>query len=327
MKSILVVGGAGYIGSHMVRYLADKGCEVTVLDNLSNGYQDAVDARARFVHGDMASVATLSQLFSSHRFDAVMHFASSILVGESVQQPLQYYRNNVSNTINLLEMMVHHDVKRFIFSSTAAIFGNPLYSPIDEEHPKAPINPYGQTKLAIEHALRDSQTACGLESVSLRYFNAAGAHPDGSLGERHEPETHLIPLILQAASGRRDKISIFGTDYDTPDGSCIRDYIHVQDLCDAHWLALEYLFAGKGTQQFNLGNGAGYSVKEVIAAVREVTGKDITVVEAERRAGDPPRLVANAQRAMDVLGWKPQFAELNQIIEHAWAWEEKHFGS
>ena len=266
---ILVVGGAGYIGSHMVKLLDRSQHQVVTLDNLSTGYRDAVKY-GDFVEGDIDDNNLLDELFSSSKFDAVMHFASFIEVGESVVDPAKYYRNNFSNTLNLLDAMVRHGINKFIFSSTAAIFGSPEYTPIDEDHPKLPINPYGMSKLMVENALTDYEKAYGLQSVCLRYFNAAGADPDGELGERHNPETHLIPLVLQAASNRRDAISVFGNDYKTDDGSCVRDYIHIVDLCDAHLLALEALISGSGSKKYNLGNGNGYSVLEVIDVVKQV---------------------------------------------------------
>jgi UDP-glucose 4-epimerase len=319
---VLVVGGAGYIGSHMVKRLGQLGCEVVTLDNLSAGHRDAVLA-GEFVHGDIADRTLLDQLFASRRFDAVMHFASFIQVGESMREPVKYYQNNVTNTLNLLNTMQTFGVGRFIFSSTAAIFGEPRYVPIDEAHPKEPINPYGRTKLMVEQALADYDRAYGLKSVCLRYFNAAGADPDGQLGERHDPETHLIPLVLQAASGRRPHISVFGRDYDTPDGTCIRDYIHITDLCEAHWLAVQSLMDGAGSQAYNLGNGNGFSVQEVIAAAGRVTGRDIPVVDAPRREGDPARLVADSRQARKALGWQPAYADLDLIIRHAWGWETR----
>jgi len=319
---VLVVGGAGYIGSHMVKMLLDKGHGVVTLDNLVNGFEDAVTG-GEFVLGDLNDPKGLDSLFKKHRFDGVMHFASHIQVGESVVDPGKYYQNNVANTLNLLDAMVAHDVKYFIFSSTAAIFGEPEYVPIDEKHPKVPINPYGASKWMIERALADYDKAYGLKSCCLRYFNAAGADPDGELGERHEPETHLIPLVLQAASGRRDSITVFGNDYDTPDGTCIRDYIHITDLCQAHLLALDKLVKGADSMAFNLGNGEGFSVQQVIDTAREVTGKPIPVKMDVRREGDPARLVADSKQAREVLGWQPEYADLATIIAHAWQWEEK----
>jgi UDP-glucose 4-epimerase len=319
---ILVVGGAGYIGSHMVKRLGQLGCEVTTLDNLTSGHRDAVLC-GEFVQGDLADKALLADVLQLGRFDAVMHFASFIQVGESVQHPAKYYANNVTNTLHLLDAMRAAGVQRFIFSSTAATFGEPQYTPIDELHPQAPINPYGRSKLMIEQVLEDYDRAYGLKSVCLRYFNAAGADPDGELGERHDPETHLIPLVLQAASGRRADIAVFGRDYDTPDGTCIRDYIHINDLCEAHWLALQSLMRGAESQRYNLGNGAGFSVQEVIDAAQRVTGKPIAVRDAPRRDGDPARLVADATLARQQLGWAPQFPDLETIVAHAWAWEQK----
>jgi len=320
---VLVVGGAGYIGSHMVKMLSKAGHDVTTLDNLSNGYKDAVKYGV-FVQGDIADADLLDKLFSKNEFDGVMHFASYIQVGESVEKPSMYYRNNVTNTQVLLDAMVEHGVKRFIFSSTAATFGEPDYTPIDEAHPQKPINPYGHSKLMVEQILSDFDIAYGLKSVSLRYFNAAGADPEGELGERHMPETHLIPLVLQAASGRRDFISVFGTDYDTPDGTCVRDYIHINDLCSAHLLALEYLLTGGETKVYNMGNGQGYSIKELLDMAREVTGVDFVVKFDERRAGDPAKLVADSALLQKELGWKPEFADLETILQHAWEWEKKY---
>lgn len=277
------------------------------------------------VVGDLADRAMLARLFAAHRFDAVMHFASSIQVGESVQQPARYYANNVGNTIHLVEAMIEHGVQRLIFSSTAAIFGDPIRIPIDETHPRQPVNPYGWSKFMVEQILADCDCAHGLRSVALRYFNAAGAHPDGLLGERHDPETHLIPLVLQAASGRRTHIGVFGTDYDTPDGTCIRDYIHVQDLVEAHLLALDWLLQGKASTAFNLGNGHGFSIREVIHAVETVTGQRVAVQDLPRRAGDPAILVADSTRARAALGWQPQYTDLHDIVRHAWMWERKRF--
>jgi UDP-glucose 4-epimerase len=319
--NVLVIGGAGYIGSHMVKMLGQQGCRVTTLDDLSSGHRDSVLC-GDFVQGNFGDRAVLDAVLSQG-FDAVMHFASFIQVGESVQQPDKYYRNNVTYTLGLLDAMRAYGVNKFIFSSTAATFGEPQYTPIDERHPQQPINPYGRTKLMVEQALADYDKAYGFKSVCLRYFNAAGADPEGQLGERHEPETHLIPLILQAASGRRPHISVFGQDYDTPDGTCIRDYIHINDLCSAHWLALQSLMSGQSSQAYNLGNGNGFSVQEVIDAAKQVTGRNIPVQHAPRRAGDPARLVADASQARQKLGWQPQYADLATIVQHAWAWEQK----
>ena len=319
----LVVGGAGYIGSHMVKHLCRAGAQVTVLDDLSSGYRDAVVSGAELVVGSAADAGLLATLLAQHRFDAVMHFASFIQVGESVADPAKYYANNVAATLTLLDAMRQAEVRRFIFSSTAAVYGDPSYVPIDEAHPKNPINPYGRSKWMVEQVLEDYDRAYGLKSVCLRYFNAAGADPEGELGERHVPETHLIPLVLQVASGRREAISVFGTDYDTLDGTCIRDYIHVADLCDAHALALERLLAGGESARFNLGNGQGFSVNEVIEMVRHVTGREIPVRFEARRVGDPPRLVADSRQAREGLGWQPKRDDLATIIADAWAWERK----
>ena len=318
---VLVVGGAGYIGSHMVKMLGQLGDQVTTLDDLSSGHRDAVLC-GEFIHGHCGDRALLDRVLSQG-FDAVMHFASFIQVGESVQHPDKYYTNNLAHTLTLLDAMRTHGVNKFIFSSTAATFGEPLRTPIDEQHPQNPINPYGRSKWMVEQVLADYERAYGFASVSLRYFNAAGSDPEGQLGERHEPETHLIPLVLQAASGRRPHISVFGRDYDTPDGTCIRDYVHIQDLCSAHRLGLQSLMKGGGRQAYNLGNGNGFSVQEVIDMAQKVTGRKVPVVDAPRRSGDPARLVADARLAREKLGWQPQFADLSTIIEHAWHWEQK----
>jgi UDP-glucose 4-epimerase len=317
---ILIVGGAGYIGSHMVKTLCKQNYQVTVLDNLSTGYRDSV-VGGRFVEADLADSQVLEQLFSEEPFDGVMHFASYIQVAESMREPAKYYRNNVLNTQNLLDAMVAHAVRYFIFSSSAAIFGEPLSLPIAEAHPKNPINPYGRSKWMVEQMLADYGKAYGLKSTCLRYFNAAGADPEGEIGERHEPETHLIPLVLQAASGRRSHVTVFGIDYDTPDGTCIRDYIHVNDLCDVHLSALQRLWAGGQNTTYNLGNGNGFSVRQVIETAQTVVGYRIPVEYAERRVGDPARLVADSHLAQQELGWRPQYSDLATIIEHAWHWE------
>ena len=319
---VMVVGGAGYIGSHMVKMLLSEGHEVVTFDNLSSGHRDAV-LGGEFILADLADQQALATAFSQYQPEAVLHFASFIQVGESVTRPDKYYRNNFSNTLNLLDAMVAHGVQHFIFSSTAAVFGEPDYVPIDEQHPCRPVNPYGRSKWMVEQILTDYQLAFGLNSVCLRYFNAAGADPEGLLGERHDPETHLIPLILQAASKRRANIHVFGRDYDTPDGTCIRDYIHIHDLCTAHLLALRYLQAGGVSERFNLGNGAGFSVQQVIDTVQHVTDRPIEIVNAERRAGDPARLVADSRRARSELGWQPIYADLQAIVAHAWAWEQR----
>ncbi len=319
---ILVVGGAGYIGSHMVKLLHEQGHRVITLDNLSGGHRDAV-LGGELVIGDLADGALLDRLFSAHDFACVYHFASYIQVGESMREPRKYYQNNVTHTLNLLDAMVRHGCTRFIFSSTAAIFGEPDYTPIDEQHPKQPINPYGRTKWMVEQILGDYDRAYGLKSICLRYFNAAGADPSGLIGERHDPETHLIPLILQAASGRRNAISVFGRDYPTPDGTCIRDYIHVTDLCQAHLLGMHKLIADNTSRAYNLGNNNGFSVQEVIDAARKVTGKEIKIIDAPRREGDPAVLIADSSLAKSELGWQPIYAELETIIAHAWGWENR----
>jgi UDP-glucose 4-epimerase len=318
---VLVVGGAGYIGSHMVKMLGDAGYDVATYDNLSAGHREAV-LRGKFFEGDLADTDRLDEVLTTG-FDAVLHFASHIQVGESVRLPGKYYRNNVANTLNLLEAMIAHGVSRFVFSSTAAIFGEPEYAPIDETHPKRPINPYGRSKWMVEQALADFDRAHGLRSMSLRYFNAAGADPQGELGERHEPESHLIPLVLRTAAGRQPAVKVFGRDYDTPDGTCVRDYIHVTDLCEAHMLALNALLDGAPSAAYNLGNGNGFSVQEVIDAARRVTARAIRVEDAPRRDGDPPRLIADSRAAKKDLGWHPRFDGLDVIVAHAWKWETR----
>jgi len=316
-KYILVVGGAGYIGSHMVDHLLQAGYVPIVLDNLITGHREAV-LSAKLIVGDMADNILLDDLFSSYSFSSVMHFASYIQVGESVLNPLKYYMNNVANTLNLLQAMLKWKVKHFIFSSTAAVYGEPVSIPIDETHPVVPINPYGQTKYMVEQVLADLSRAHDFSYMSLRYFNAAGAHPEGKLIESHEPETHLIPLILQAARGERESITVYGRDYPTFDGTCMRDYIHVIDLCAAHLLAMDALSHGKPSAIYNLGTGRGYSVQQVIDIVRQVTQSDFKVIDSHRRVGDPAILVANPQRAMKELQWMPQYADLDVIVKHAW---------
>ena len=320
---ILVTGGAGYIGSHMTKVLQAAGYRVEVADDLSSGRRVAVGDAPLHV-GNIGDARFIAPVIERARPAAVMHFAGSIQVGESVADPAKYYRNNVAATGVLLEAMRAHGVQRFIFSSTAAIFGDPRYTPIDEAHPEQPVSPYGRSKWFVERMLADFGHAYGLQSTCLRYFNAAGADPDGALGECHEPETHLIPLILQVASGRRPHIGVYGDDYPTPDGTCIRDYIHVADLCQAHLLALERLLAGAAGARYNLGNGNGFSVREVIDAARRVTGHAIPVQVQPRRAGDPPVLVADASAARRDLGWSPRHASLEEILAHAWAWERRH---
>ena len=327
---VLVVGGAGYIGSHMVKQLALAGYDVTIVDNLTTGFRELAKY-GRLMVGDISDRSFLSSVFSKGKFSSVVHFAASSQVGESVVNPSKYYRNNVSGTLSLLDVMLENDVKNFIFSSTAATFGNPQYSPIDEVHPQTPINPYGSSKLMVETILRDYSNAYSLNSITLRYFNACGADPGGELGECHDPETHLIPLVLQAASGRRKSITVFGRDYDTQDGTCIRDYIHIEDLCAAHTAALTALADGRitGAHGFNLGNGIGFSVQQVVDVVSEVVAEDghsIIVEEGKRRAGDPSVLVADASLARSLLNWNPQYPELKDIIRHAWAWEKRLAG-
>jgi UDP-glucose 4-epimerase len=322
---VLVVGGAGYIGSHMALMLSQQGAEVIVLDDLSSGHADAV-LSGRLAQGSIEDTGLLDHLFTDEKFDGVMHFASFIQVGESVRQPAKYYRNNVTHTINLLDAMVRHRVKNFIFSSTAAIFGQPEYVPIDEAHPKQPINPYGRSKWMVEQVLQDYDSAYGLKSICLRYFNAAGADPEARIGETHDPETHLIPLLLQVASGRRESAQIFGDDYDTPDGTCIRDYIHVLDLAAVHSLALAQLINGASSAAYNLGNGNGFSVRQVIETVGQVTMKPVPVIHAGRRAGDPARLVADSRLARKDLGWTPLYPDISTIVSHAWDWERNIAG-
>lgn len=317
---ILVTGGAGYIGSHAVKLFLSRGHEVTVFDNLSLGHREAVPAD-RLIVGDLADNALVNDTIASKEIEAIVHFAASTYVGESVTNPAKYYQNNTINTLNLIESARKNGVKRFVFSSTAATYGVPDTSPIIEDTIQSPINPYGNSKLACEKALLDYVATYDMGCAILRYFNAAGASPDGDIGEDHTPETHLIPLVIQAAMGQRKAISIFGTDYPTPDGTCIRDYIHVMDLAEAHLLALEKMVANQPLK-LNLGVGHGYSIREVIDAVREVGGKPIPVEEAERRAGDPPVLVAASDKAKKILGWQPKYDQLHSIIETAWKWHE-----
>jgi len=317
---ILVTGGAGYIGSHIVKLLGEKGFEILVIDNLSKGHKEAV-LYGTLRKVDLSNETALKQILENFKPDAVMHFAAFIEVGESVVNPIKYYENNTCNTLNLLKIMVETGIKRFIFSSTAAVYGNPQKIPISEDHPLNPINPYGQSKAFVEKILKDFDKAYNLKYVSLRYFNAAGADPEGKIGESHDPETHLIPLILKAAKGERESIKIFGTDYPTSDGTCIRDYIHVNDLAEVHYLALEYLLDGGESSVFNCGYGHGYSVKEVIDIAKKVTGIDFKVEEADKRPGDPPVLVADSTKLKGTFGWKPNFDDLEYIIQTAWNWE------
>lgn len=321
---ILVVGGAGYIGSHFVKELV-KNYDVVVLDNLSTGHCWAVDAKAIFIQGDLGDLTIVQRIFDTYKIDAVIHFAAFSLVGESVIDPMKYYENNVAATLNLLRAMKRNQIKNFIFSSTAATYGMPTVDFIDEKTPTNPINPYGQSKLMVEQMLADFAQSYQMKYVVLRYFNAAGAHETAEIGESHNPETHLIPIILQHLGGQRDSISVFGTDYGTPDGTCIRDYIHVTDLAKAHLLALEALLSNTiETATYNLGNGNGYSVKQIIETCELVTGKKANVRYAERRAGDPAKLVANADKIYAELGWKAQL-DIQDIIKSAWTWHKKQF--
>lgn len=320
-KYILIVGGAGYIGSHANKLLNQKGYKTIIFDNLIYGHKEAVKW-GEFVLGDLNDANLLRLVFEKYNIEAVMHFAAFAYIGESVENPEKYYVNNVSNTLNLLNVMKNFGCKYFIFSSTCATYGNPEYTPLDENHPQSPINPYGQSKLMIEKILSDYSNAYNFKYVSLRYFNAAGADVDCEIGESHDPETHLIPLILDAAIGKREDIKVFGTDYDTPDGSAIRDYIHVTDLAEAHILALEYLKNGNSSDVFNLGNGDGYSVLEVIEKAKQITKTDFKVTLVEKRVGDPAKLIGDATKAKKVLGWNPKFFGLEKILQTAWEWHK-----
>lgn len=319
---ILLCGGAGYIGSHMLRWLVERDYAVTVVDNLSTGHREAVQW-GELVEADLLEPESLERVFAGRHFDAVMHFCARSLVGESMAEPYEYYLNNVTGTLNLLKAMRQNGVSRLVFSSTAAVFGKPMAPLIDEEHPKAPINPYGASKLMIERILADAAHAHGLRSVALRYFNAAGASSDACIGESHQPETHLIPNVLRAAQGTGPALKVFGDDYPTPDGTCVRDYVHVDDLAQAHELALEYLDRHEGAHAFNLGNGKGFSVREVIGAARAITGCAIPYEVALRRDGDPSVLVASSEKARRELGWQPIWTELEPIIESAWRWHQR----
>ncbi len=322
--AILVLGGAGYIGSHTALALVNSGRDVVVADNLETGFRAAVPQQARFYKGDIRSREFLDGLFERESIEGVIHFAANSQVGESMTNPLKYYSNNMEGTRVLLESMVRHGVSKIVFSSTAATYGEPERVPILESDRTEPTNCYGETKLSMEKMMKWVSVAHGLRYVALRYFNACGAQPDGTIGEAHDPETHLIPLILQVPNGQRDAISIFGEDYPTPDGTCIRDYIHVCDLAQAHILALEYLMGGGDNNVFNLGNGVGFSVKEVIEEARRVTGHPIPAKVCPRRAGDPAQLIASSEKAERVLGWKPQFNDLHTIIQTAWDWHRSH---
>lgn len=319
--TLLVTGGAGYIGSHTVKHLLALGEKIVVLDNLVFGHREALPLdRVSFVHGDMSDAALLDQLFTDHQPEAVLHFAAFAYVGESVTDPLKYYRNNLAAPLVLLETMQRHNCQRFIFSSTCATYGNPVYVPMDEDHPQSPVNPYGASKWMLERVLKDCDHAFGLKSVFLRYFNASGCDAEGEIGEDHNPETHLIPRILMAATGEIENITVFGTDYPTPDGTCIRDYIHVNDLASAHALALDYLRAGGATTPVNLGTGRGFSVNEIIKTAEAVTGKTIPVSYGPRRAGDPPELICQPAKAKAVLGWEAAHKDPREHIESAWKW-------
>jgi len=319
---MLVVGGAGYIGSHLVARAREAGQSTVVVDDFSTGYRDALPSGLEVHEGSLGDEAVIDRACVGGVTSAV-HMASFIQVGESVVAPAKYYANNVASTIALLNALCRRDVKRFVFSSSAATYGEPEVAPIPESHPTRPLNPYGRTKLMVEQLLPDYERAYGLKWVALRYFNAAGAHPAGTLGERHEPETHLIPLALRAASGRLASLRIFGADYPTPDGTCIRDYVHVCDLADAHLLALDYLDRGGASRAINLGNGGGFSVRQVIASVERVTGRTVPVEVAPRREGDPAVLVADATLARSALDWQPRHSDLDTIVAHAWSWERR----
>lgn len=319
---ILVTGGAGYIGSHTVRLLISRGHQVTVYDNLSMGHRAAVPAD-HLVVGDLKDLDHLDHVLLIHRIEAVVHFAANAFVGESVVNPAKYYQNNLINTLSLMERMRRHNIGRIVFSSTCATFGTPEKLPIVEETPQQPINPYGWSKLLVEQALTDYAAAYGWGFAALRYFNAAGASPKGDIGEDHEPETHLIPLVLQTILGQRPQIEIFGTDYPTSDGTCVRDYVHVDDLAEAHILALEKLQSGTA-MKYNVGIGQGYSVREVIQTAEKITGRSVAVKEGRRRAGDPAELVASPARIMKELGWRPKYLELEPIVETAWRWHQAH---
>ncbi|MDD6699096.1 UDP-glucose 4-epimerase GalE [uncultured Selenomonas sp.] len=322
--SILVCGGAGYIGSHAVHQLVAKGEDVVIVDNLQTGHRGALNPKAKFYEGDIRDAAVLDRVFDENKIEAVIHFAANSLVGESMEKPLKYFNNNVYGMQVLLEAMVRHHVDKIVFSSTAAVYGEPKRIPIMEDDETNPTNTYGETKRTMEKMMKWVSRADGIRYVSLRYFNAAGALDDGSIGEDHHPETHLIPLILQVPLGKRDHITVFGDDYPTPDGTCLRDYIHVIDLADAHVLALEYLRRGGESNIFNLGNGQGFSVKEMIEAAKKATGKDIKVEMGARRAGDPAQLIASSEKAKKILGWKPRYTNVEQVIGTAWTWHQKH---
>ena len=320
---ILVLGGAGYIGSHTVSELVDAGEDVVIADSLETGHIEAVNPKAKFYQGDIRDKKFIDSVFDNEKIDAVIHFAANSLVGESMTNPLKYYDNNLYGT-KVLQSMVEHDVKKIVFSSTAATYGEPESIPILESDRTEPTNPYGETKLSMEKMMKWTDVAHGVHYVALRYFNACGAHVSGEIGEAHNPETHLIPLILQVPNGQRESISIFGDDYDTKDGTCVRDYIHVTDLAQAHILAVKYLMDGGKSDVFNLGNGVGFTVKEVIETARKVTGHPIPAVVSPRRGGDPAKLIASSEKAKSILGWKPEHADLEEIIATAWKWHKNH---
>lgn len=318
--SVLVLGGAGYIGSHAVYQLIDQNRQVVVIDNLETGHREAIHPQANYYHGDIRNEDFLREVFEAEEIDAVVHFSANSLVGESMEKPLKYFDNNVYGTQVLLKVMNEFDVKQIVFSSTAAVYGEPESVPITEDMRTNPSSAYGETKLTMEKIMKWCETAYGIRYVSLRYFNVAGARQTGEIGEDHQPETHLIPIVLQAALGQREHITIYGEDYPTEDGTCVRDYIHVEDLIDAHLLALSYLENGENSDIFNLGSSQGFSVKEIIETARSVTGKEIPAVTGERRAGDPSVLIASSSKAKNILGWKPERTDINRIIEDAWNW-------
>jgi UDP-glucose 4-epimerase len=322
--AVLVCGGAGYIGSHCVAALLDKNEEVVVVDNLQTGYKSAVHSKAKLYQGDIKDRVFLDKVFIENNIDAVIHFAADSLVGVSMAEPLTYYDNNVHGSLVLLQTMEKHKVKKIVFSSTAAVYGEPENIPVLETDRTIPTSPYGETKLAVEKMMKWADIAHGIKHIALRYFNVAGAHQSGTIGEAHNPETHLIPLILQVPLNKRQSITVFGTDYDTPDGTCIRDYIYVVDLVDAHLLALQKLREGADSNAYNLGNGEGFSVMEMIEAARRVTNHPIPIVYSERRAGDPSRLIASSKKAQQELGWKPKFTKVEDIIESAWKWHKNN---
>ena len=323
MSEILIIGGAGYIGSHMAKYLHAKGMSPVVLDNLSIGHRESV-RWGPFYEGDLSDKKLLARIFKKHDIRAVMHFAAFSTVGESVISPLKYYQNNVAAALGLFSSMIEHGVDKLIFSSTCAVYGEPTRLPMDENHPLQPVNPYGRSKQMVENILDDFDSAYGLKSVCLRYFNAAGADPGGDLGEDHNPETHLIPLILRTALDLQDELTVFGNDYPTEDGTCVRDYIHITDLAQAHYLSLLYLLDGGVSEKFNLGNGSGYSILDVISTARGVTEKEINFYFADRRPGDPAVLVGSAEKIVRELGWKPEFDSLKTILATAWKWHSRY---